>query len=74
MTNFSGFGKLLMTFGVFLFVTGFLVFFLGRHLNLGRLPGDILVKRGNFTFFFPVVTSIILSIVLSLVLNLLARR
>jgi hypothetical protein len=74
MTNFGGFGKLLITFGVFLVITGLVVSLLGRYVNLGRLPGDILVKRGNFTFFFPVVTSIILSIVLSLMLNLLVRR
>lgn len=74
MSNFGGFGRLLMTFGVFLIVIGFVVSLLGRYVNLGRLPGDILIKRGNFTFFFPIVTSIILSLVLTLVLNLLVRR
>jgi len=74
MTNFGGFGKILITFGVFLIVMGLVVSLLGRYVNLGRLPGDIVVKRGNFTFFFPLMTSIILSIVLSLVLNFLVRR
>jgi multisubunit Na+/H+ antiporter MnhG subunit len=37
-------------------------------LGLGRLPGDIVYRRGNFTFYFPIVTSIVLSIVLSLLL------
>ncbi|MBI4759558.1 MAG: DUF2905 domain-containing protein, partial [Chloroflexi bacterium] len=40
---------------------------------LGRLPGDILVQRGNFTFYFPLVTCILLSILLALVLNVVFR-
>ncbi len=42
-------------------------------LPLGRLPGDIVIKRGNTTFAFPIVTSIILSIVLTVILNLIGR-
>jgi hypothetical protein len=41
--------------------------------RLGRLPGDILVRRGNFTFYFPVVTSIMLSLLLTLLIALLRR-
>jgi hypothetical protein len=41
--------------------------------RLGRLPGDILVRRGNFTFYFPVVTSIVISLLLTLLLSLLRR-
>jgi DUF2905 family protein len=41
--------------------------------RLGRLPGDILVRRGNFTFYFPVVTSIVLSLMLTLLIALLRR-
>ena len=41
--------------------------------RLGRLPGDILVRRGNFTFYFPVVTSIVLSLLLTLLIALLRR-
>jgi hypothetical protein len=43
-------------------------------LGLGRLPGDIFIKKGNFTFYFPLVTSIILSLVLTLLANLFFRR
>ena len=74
MDNFGGFGKFLVAFGVFLVITGLVVTLFGKYINLGRLPGDIVVKRGNFTYFFPVATSIILSIVLSLILNLLVRK
>ena len=42
-------------------------------LPIGRLPGDISVKRGNFSFYFPVATSIIVSIILSLILSLFRR-
>ena len=42
-------------------------------LPIGRLPGDISVKRGNFSFYFPIATSIIVSIILSLILSLFRR-
>jgi hypothetical protein len=42
-------------------------------LPLGRLPGDISVKRDNFSFYFPITTSIILSIILTLILSLFRR-
>jgi hypothetical protein len=41
--------------------------------RLGRLPGDILVRRGNFTFYFPVVTSIVISLLLTLIFAMLRR-
>ncbi len=43
-------------------------------LTVGKLPGDILVKKGNFTFFFPIVTSIVLSLILTVALNIYSRR
>ncbi len=46
---------------------------LWQHLPLGRLPGDIHIQSGNFSFFFPVVTCILLSIVLTIFLNLIIR-
>jgi hypothetical protein len=42
-------------------------------LPIGRLPGDIIIRRGSGTFYFPVVTSILLSIILTLLLSLLRR-
>lgn len=41
--------------------------------RLGRLPGDIYIRRGNFTFYFPITTAIVVSIVLSLIFALLRR-
>ncbi|MBE7557606.1 DUF2905 domain-containing protein [bacterium] len=55
--------------GVFLIGLGILLVLLGRLPFLGKLPGDILVKRDNWTFYFPVATSVVLSVVLSLILT-----
>ena len=63
-------GKLLVVIGIIITGVGVLVM-LG--LPIGRLPGDITVKRGNFTFYFPLATSIIASILLTLLLSLLRR-
>ena len=68
----GGFGRMLMVTGAVLFVLGLVLAFLGRT-GVGRLPGDIVVERGNFTFYFPIVTSILLSLVLSGILWLLRR-
>ena len=63
-------GKLLVLIGLAIAALGLLVM-LG--LPLGRLPGDIAVRRGNFSFYFPLATSIILSILLTLLFNLFRR-
>jgi hypothetical protein len=63
-------GKLLVLIGLAIAGIG-LVVMLG--VPLGRLPGDIALRRGGFSFYFPVVTSIILSILLTLLLNLFRR-
>jgi Protein of unknown function (DUF2905) len=65
-------GRLLIVFGAVLIAAGLLVTFSGK-LGLGKLPGDIVYRRGNFTFYFPLVTSIVLSIMLSLLLWLFRR-
>ena len=60
-------GKLLIFCGAILITAGALVFFLGRtHLLLGRLPGDLVFRGKNTTFYFPLTTSIVLSGLLSL--------
>ncbi len=74
MNGVSSIGKLLMLVGVILLALGVLLTFIGKIPGIGRLPGDIVVKRGNFTFFFPVTTCIILSIILSLLFALFSRK
>ena len=68
----GGLGRVLMAVGGLIFVLGVVVALLGRT-GLGRLPGDIVVQRGGFTFYFPLVTSILLSLLLTGILWLLRR-
>ena len=63
-------GKLLVIAGLIIAGVGLLVM---AGVPIGRLPGDITWRRGNFTFYFPLVTSIIISIVLTIALTLLRR-
>ncbi len=62
--------KLLIVMGIVLVVIGLIWQVGGRFLNLGRLPGDIVIEKENFRFYFPIVTSILLSIILSAVFYL----
>ncbi|MEO0095504.1 MAG: DUF2905 family protein [candidate division WOR-3 bacterium] len=59
--------------GIILILLGIL-FLISPRLPIFRLPGDIVIKKDNFSFYFPVVSSIIISIVLSLIINLLFRK
>ena len=70
----QGIGRTLILFGVILIGLGALLAFVNRIPFLGKLPGDIYVKKENFTFYFPLATSIIISVILSLVLWLWHRR
>ena len=63
-------GKLLVVVGIVVMGIGFLIM---AGLPIGRLPGDITIKRGNTTFYFPLATSIIASVVLTLLFSLLRR-
>jgi hypothetical protein len=64
--------RFLIIAGVILILAGVLWPFIAK-LGLGRLPGDIVISRGNTTFYFPIVTSLILSLLVSAVLWLLGR-
>ena len=67
-------GRMLFILGIALVVIGGIIMLLGRtSLPLGRLPGDILYKGKNTTFYFPLASSILISIVLSIILYLIAR-
>ncbi|GMV94125.1 MAG: hypothetical protein AMXMBFR82_39030 [Candidatus Hydrogenedentota bacterium] len=67
--------KTLIVAGIVFVVAGVLLYFGGKigFLGLGRLPGDIRVERDNFSFYFPIATSILISVVLSAILYLLSR-
>jgi hypothetical protein len=70
----NSFGKLLILFGLSLAAVGGLMLFIGKVPYIGKLPGDIYVQRKNFSFYFPLTTSILLSIVLTLLFSLFSRR
>ena len=63
----AGLGKSLIILGIIIIAFGIIVTFAGKIPWLGRLPGDIHIKRDNFTFYFPLATCIILSIFISLI-------
>jgi len=67
-------GRMLIVLGIVIAAVGVVVVLAGRVPGLGRLPGDIHVERGNWTFYFPLGTSIVLSLLLTLVLWLIGRR
>ncbi len=69
-------GKLLAIAGVALLVVGGLLMFSDRlsFLRIGRLPGDVIYRRGNFTFYFPIVTSILISVILTVLFWVFGRR
>jgi hypothetical protein len=62
------FGKSLVLFGVVLALVGLVLMFSDKIPWLGKLPGDIHIKRENFELWFPITTSIIVSVLLSLIL------
>jgi hypothetical protein len=67
-------GKMLIYFGAIIIVIGVIVVLVGKVPGVGRLPGDILVKKGSFTFYFPLATCLIVSVILSFLLSFLMRR
>ena len=68
----DGLGRFLMVLGGIIFLVG-VVAVVGGRMGLGSLPGDIAVRRGNTSFYFPVVSSIVISLVLTVILNLVLR-
>ncbi|EOD00673.1 DUF2905 domain-containing protein [Caldisalinibacter kiritimatiensis] len=66
-------GRILVSIGIVLLLIGGAIL-LAQKLGFGKLPGDLLIQKGNVTFFFPIVSSIILSILFTLILNLFFRR
>ncbi len=67
-------GRALIVFGAVIVLIGVLFTFAGKIPFVGKLPGDIVVRKGAFTLYAPLMTGLILSLLLTLVLNLWARR
>lgn len=77
MSELAGLGRFLIVAGVAVVLIGLVLAFSDRlpFLNwLGRLPGDIVFRRGDTTIYIPIVTSILVSVIVSLILTLLFRR
>lgn len=73
MFGLGALGKLLVLIGVFIILMGLLLMVGDKIPYLGRLPGDILIKKEKFTFYFPLTTSILISILLTLLFTLLRK-
>ncbi len=73
MLGFEGIGKIIIIAGVIMVVLGLILAF-GSHIPfLGKLPGDILIKKNGISFYFPVVTFLLLSVILTLIINFILR-
>ncbi len=73
MSGFEGMGRIITIAGIILVVLG-LIFVLGDGIPfLGKLPGDILIKKDGIFFYFPVVTFLLLSVILTIISNFILR-
>ncbi|MEW6606487.1 MAG: DUF2905 domain-containing protein [bacterium] len=72
MTGFAG--KFLILTGIILIVVGGLFLLANKFPFIGKLPGDIFIKKEHFSFYFPVTTCILISIILSIIFWLFGRR
>lgn len=67
-------GKFLIFFGIIIILIGLMLLFFEKIPYIGKLPGDIVIKRENITIYFPITTSIIISILLNLFLRIIIKR
>ena len=67
-------GKFLIIFGIIIVAVGVLLLISGKIPWIGKLPGDIMIHKKNFTFYFPLATSILISVVLTFLFWLISRR
>ena len=73
MGDFSSLAKMIIGIGIFLLIVGGLMLLLGK-VGFGKLPGDIYIKKDNFTFYFPLVSGLLISLVLTVIANLFFRH
>ncbi len=66
-------GKMLFIFGILMVAVGLFLMFAPRIPFIGRLPGDMVIRRGNFTFYFPLATSLLLSVLLTLLFSIFRK-
>ena len=73
MEGFGGMGRSLIVLGLLLIVIGVAITLGPRIPFIGKLPGDIYIKRDNFTFYFPLATSVLISVVITLIMYLFRK-
>ncbi len=73
MPGLEGIGKTLIIVGIVIAGLGLLLAFGGRIPFLGKLPGDILIRKDGISFYFPIVTLLLLSVLLTIIINLISR-
>ncbi|MEW6409615.1 MAG: DUF2905 domain-containing protein [Nitrospirota bacterium] len=74
MPDISGLGKILVIIGMVIVAIGVFFILFNKIPWFGKLPGDIIVQKKNFTFYFPITTSIIISVIITLLLWIFLRR
>lgn len=67
-------GKILIGLGIGITVLGFILAWMPQVPGIGKMPGDILIKKENFSFYFPLTTCVLLSLVISLIIYLIGRQ
>ncbi|HBJ80512.1 MULTISPECIES: DUF2905 domain-containing protein [Pseudothermotoga] len=65
--------RILIVLGLILIIVGFSIYLIGRFTPLGRLPGDIVIKRERFVFYFPLTTCLLISATLTLIFLLISK-
>ncbi len=73
MDNLQGLARVLIIAGLAIAVLGGLLLLVGKIPVLGKLPGDIIIKKGDTTFFFPIATFIVVSVLLTIIVNIILR-
>ncbi len=73
MNGLGDIGKFIILAGLILMGLGLLLLFSEKLPYIGRLPGDIIIRKKNFTFYFPLMTGLVLSLILSLILYIIGR-
>ena len=73
MFGLENMGKFLIFAGVFIAILGLVLVFANKAPFLGRLPGDIFIQKGNFQFYFPIITGLLISLLLTIIVNIVIR-
>ncbi len=73
MSPVNELGKLLLLIGLLMAIAGLVLLFLPKIPLLGKLPGDIVIRKGNFTFYFPLATSILISVILTILFSIFKK-